>query len=274
MDAATAAAAAHASAGAATLAAHLGSPAQRLQRYIADIRKGFSVVIAAGARPRCPGPPRCVRSLAFGLGRSLLPAMRAARARGPGCVGGVVLSLLWMLVLRYGAGAMAWLTVAAANAGMIACTMLAYEQARAPPAWRSRAFGPQAALHAPARRHQGLCLQALCCVWERPAAREAAQPHGPRPFAWRQAHAGRVRRRGRACTQSGLLGSFGSVGAALEGAFPLAADPSAGDRRIWAISAYTLSALSALLLLLTLVMIRRIRVRAAPASAALCATHA
>ena len=64
------------------------------------------------------------------------------------------------------------------------------------------------------------------------------------------------------------------MGAALEGAFPLAADPSAGDRRIWAISAYTLSALSALLLLLTLVMIRRIRVRAAPASAALCATHA
>ncbi len=162
MDAATAAAAAHATAGAAALAAHLGSPAQRLQRYIADIRKGFSVVIAAGAHPRCSGPPQ--GGTQPHLGHSLPQAMRAARAHGPGCVGGVVLSPLWMLVLRYGAGTMAWLTVAAANLGMIACTMLAYEEARAPPARRLRAFGPQAAVHALARWHQRLRLQALCCV--------------------------------------------------------------------------------------------------------------
>ncbi|KAK9842492.1 hypothetical protein WJX81_002530 [Elliptochloris bilobata] len=63
-----------------------------------------------------------------------------------------------------------------------------------------------------------------------------------------------------ASAQSGLLGNFGSVGAAIEHAFPVDADPSAGDRRIWDISAYTLSALSALLLLLTLLMIRRVAV--------------
>ena len=40
-----------------------------------------------------------------------------------------MLSLVWMVVLRYGAGVMAWLTILMANLGMIACTMLAYEKA-------------------------------------------------------------------------------------------------------------------------------------------------
>ena len=61
--------------------------------------------------------------------------------------------------------------------------------------------------------------------------------------------------------QSGLLGNLGSVGAEIENIFPVGADPSEGDRRIWAISAYTLSALSGLLLLLTLLTIRRVRAR-------------
>lgn len=61
--------------------------------------------------------------------------------------------------------------------------------------------------------------------------------------------------------QSGLLGSAGSVGAAVHQVFPVDTDPSAGDRRIWAITAYTLSALSGLLLLLTFVMIRRVKAR-------------
>ena len=50
------------------------------------------------------------------------------------------------------------------------------------------------------------------------------------------------------------------MGAAVQQVFPVNADPSAGDRRIWAITAYTLSALSGLLLLLTFVMIRRVKV--------------
>ena len=40
-----------------------------------------------------------------------------------------MLSLVWMVVLRYGAGVMAWLTILMANLGMIACAMLAYEKA-------------------------------------------------------------------------------------------------------------------------------------------------
>ena len=40
----------HANAGASALSAHFSNPSQRLQRYIADIRKGFSIIIAAGAR--------------------------------------------------------------------------------------------------------------------------------------------------------------------------------------------------------------------------------
>lgn len=51
------------------------------------------------------------------------------------------------------------------------------------------------------------------------------------------------------------------MGAAVHQVFPEDADPSAGDRRIWAITAYTLSALSGLLLLLTFLMIRRVKVR-------------
>ena len=47
-------------------------------------------------------------------------------------MGGIVLSLVWMVVLRYGAGVMAWLTILMANLGMIACTMLAYEKASGP----------------------------------------------------------------------------------------------------------------------------------------------
>ena len=52
---------------------------------------------------------------------------------GAGCVGGIVLSLVWMVVLRFGAGVMAWLTIVAVNAAMISCTMLSYEKAGALP---------------------------------------------------------------------------------------------------------------------------------------------
>ncbi len=53
----------------------------------------------------------------------------ASQSARIGCVGGIVLSLVWMVVLRYGAGVMAWLTILMANFGMTACTMLAYEKA-------------------------------------------------------------------------------------------------------------------------------------------------
>ncbi len=48
-------------------------------------------------------------------------------------MGGIVLSLVWMVVLRFGAGIMAWLTIVAVNAAMISCTMLSYEKAGALP---------------------------------------------------------------------------------------------------------------------------------------------
>ena len=50
IDSVTAEAAAHATAGASALSAYFNNPGQRLQRYIGDIRKGFSIIIAAGTR--------------------------------------------------------------------------------------------------------------------------------------------------------------------------------------------------------------------------------
>lgn len=41
-------------------------------------------------------------------------------------MGGFILSLLWMLVLRYSAGLLAWLVILIVNILFIACTLLAF----------------------------------------------------------------------------------------------------------------------------------------------------
>ena len=46
-----------------------------------------------------------------------------------GLVGGLVLSLVWMLVLRYSAGLLAWLVVLAVNILFVAGTLLAFTKA-------------------------------------------------------------------------------------------------------------------------------------------------
>ncbi|KAK9818176.1 hypothetical protein WJX72_008291 [[Myrmecia] bisecta] len=71
-------------------AASLQSAGKVLQRYIGDIRRGFTIILAAG------------------LG------------------GGIVLALTWMLVLRYFAGCVAWGTIVAVNVLFLGCTFLAY----------------------------------------------------------------------------------------------------------------------------------------------------
>jgi solute carrier family 44 (choline transporter-like protein), member 2/4/5 len=43
-----------------------------------------------------------------------------------GLVGGVILSLIWMFVLRYAAGVMAWTAVIAVNVLLAGCTLLAF----------------------------------------------------------------------------------------------------------------------------------------------------
>ncbi len=42
-----------------------------------------------------------------------------------------------------------------------------------------------------------------------------------------------------------------------------AADPTAGDRKVWAVVAYVMTALTVLLFLFTLVMLRRIKIAVA-----------
>lgn len=46
-----------------------------------------------------------------------------------GLGGGLVLSLIWMLVLRLFCGVMVWLTILLANLGFIACTIFSYAKA-------------------------------------------------------------------------------------------------------------------------------------------------
>lgn len=57
----------------------------------------------------------------------LTPHLPAAAA---GLGGGLVLSILWLLFLRYFAGVVAWLTVLAANLLFVGCTILSYQKAR------------------------------------------------------------------------------------------------------------------------------------------------
>lgn len=79
VDAVTASAATYASASATSLAAHFAGPSQRLQRYIADIRKGFSIIIAAGDSPQlCAShglQRRCFASTRFGRPPRTAPAV-------------------------------------------------------------------------------------------------------------------------------------------------------------------------------------------------------
>ena len=45
-------------------------------------------------------------------------------------MGGLLLSLVWMLVLRYSAGLLAWLVVLIVNILFVACTLLAFTKVR------------------------------------------------------------------------------------------------------------------------------------------------
>ncbi len=47
-------------------------------------------------------------------------------ALAAGLVGGLLLSLMWMLVLRYSAGLLAWLVVLVVTVLFVACTLLAF----------------------------------------------------------------------------------------------------------------------------------------------------
>ncbi len=47
-----------------------------------------------------------------------------------GLVGGLLLSLMWMLVLRYSAGLLAWLVVFVVTVLFVACTLLAFTKVR------------------------------------------------------------------------------------------------------------------------------------------------
>ena len=62
--------------------------------------------------------------------------------------------------------------------------------------------------------------------------------------------------------QSGMLGTWGGVGAYVAGQLPFGQDPSASDRHIWQICAYVMAALTGLLIIFVLVLIRRIKVSA------------
>lgn len=50
-----------------------------------------------------------------------------------GLVGGLLLSLVWMLLLRYSAGLLAWLVVLIVNVLFVACTLLAFTKVRSRP---------------------------------------------------------------------------------------------------------------------------------------------
>ncbi|GFH22482.1 uncharacterized protein HaLaN_19956 [Haematococcus lacustris] len=63
---------------------------QRWTRYVADISKGILIIVVAGL------------------------------------VGGVVLSLLWLLILRFLAGLMAWLTILAVNVALAGLTLYSF----------------------------------------------------------------------------------------------------------------------------------------------------
>lgn len=56
-----------------------------------------------------------------------------------------------------------------------------------------------------------------------------------------------------------------------------AADPTAGDRKVWSVIAYVMTALTVLLFLFTLVMLRRIKIAVATLKVcslpALCSSH-
>ncbi|KAK9804898.1 hypothetical protein WJX72_010746 [[Myrmecia] bisecta] len=126
----------------------------RLKRYIADIGKAKWLIIIAGL------------------------------------VGGLVLSCVWMLILRMFAGLLVWLTVFASNLLFIACCIFCYSKA-------------------------GLMAS----------------------------HGGEV---GKA-----IAASLSQVGES---------DPSESDRKVWAIVAYMMTALTVLLFLFTLVMIKRLKI--------------
>ncbi|KAL0045810.1 hypothetical protein WJX82_005374 [Trebouxia sp. C0006] len=139
-----------------SLSSSLNNNEQRLRRYISDINRGKWIIIASG------------------LGA------------------GLVLSLIWMLVLRLFCGVMVWVTIWMANLCFIACTIFSYAKA-------------------------------------------------------------------------GDVSTTSKLGHYIAEELPAgsAADPTAGDRKVWAIIAYVMTALTVLLFLFTLVMLRRIKIAVA-----------
>lgn len=110
---------------------YFNTSSQRLQRYIADIQKGFVIIVVAGAilfyNDSCA---RTYTRSDFGTRK-----IRAIKPRDAcaGLVGGLLLSLIWMILLRFSAGLMAWLLIIAVNLTFAACTLLAFTKVRTLP---------------------------------------------------------------------------------------------------------------------------------------------
>lgn len=50
-----------------------------------------------------------------------------------GLVGGLILSLIWMIILRFSSGLLAWFVILAVNLAFAACTLLAFTKVDASP---------------------------------------------------------------------------------------------------------------------------------------------
>lgn len=75
-------------------------------------------------------------------------------AHAAGLVGGLLLSLVWMLVLRYSAGLLAWLVVLVVTFLFVACTLLAFTKVRTLVVGTS----PQQAVYASVARKSALTV--------------------------------------------------------------------------------------------------------------------
>lgn len=152
----------------------------------------------------------------FAAGKVRVTKVRDACA---GLVGGLILSLIWMILLRFSAGLMAWLLIIAVNLTFAACTLLAFTKVHSLPLLAC------------------LPLFVMCTI-------NAKHIQDLLDFV---------------LVQAGILGNFGAVGMYVRDQIPLSEDPSAHDRKIWQISAYVAVGLTGLLIIFTLVIIRRVK---------------
>ncbi len=143
-----------------------------------------------------------------------------------GLVGGLILSLIWMILLRFSAGLMAWFVILAVNAAFAACTILAFTKVHVLPF---------------------VSLIVVCGL------NMHDKPRDDLTQCWHY-------------IQAGMLGNFGAVGMYVRDQVPFSEDPSAQDRKIWQICAYVAVGLTGLLIIFTLVIIRRVKATTLPSS--------